>query len=272
MKRLYRKWCMLLVVTTMSVMMLAGCAQKKKDVTYEVKSGKTDFEDVQSKGVLVVGVTDFAPMDYRGGDSWIGFDAELAKAFAGSIGATVKFKEIDWDKKTELLERGSIDCIWNGMTMTEELQKSISCSEPYLSNAQVVVLRKGEAKRYNTEEACQHLLLAVEAGSTAESVLKEKKYRYTTYSTQMGALESVRKKQTDAAVIDIIMAEHYTDAGQKYSDLGFDIALNDEKFCIGLRKDSNLTEKVNEFLKASYADGTIHSLAEKYNIDDAVLE
>ena len=227
---------------------------------------------MQSKGTLAVCITDFAPMDYRDGEDWTGFDANLARAFAERIGVTLEFVEIDWDQKTELLEKGSIDCIWNGMTMTDELQETISCSEPYLSNAQVVVLRSGDLGKYCTTESCQHLLFAVEAGSTGESLLKEMKYRYTTFPTQMEALQSVSEKKADATVIDVIMAACYTGEGQEFDDLGFDISLNDEMICVGLRKDSDLVGELNTFLKASYEDGMIDPLASQYGIESADLD
>lgn len=270
MKKKCRKISMLLLATML--LLLTGCAQNNSDATTKMKQGESDLEYVQSKGTLVVGITDFAPMDYKEGEKWIGFDADLAKAFAESIGVTVELTEIDWDKKTELLEEGSIDCIWNGMTMTEDLQETISCTEPYFSNAQVVVLRKDDMEQYSAISSCQHLLFAVEEGSTGESLLKEMNYRYTVYSTQKEALESVRSNQTDATVIDIIMAAYYTGNGQEFGDLGFDISLDDEKLCAGFRKDSDLTEKANEFLKAAYEDGTIYSLANEYGIENAVLE
>ena len=270
MKKQYKKIYLLLLTTL--ILMITGCAKEDGGAASGIEQGQSDLEYVQSKGTLVVGITDFAPMDYRNGEDWTGFDADLAKAFAESIGVTLEFVEIDWDKKTELLKKGSIDCIWNGMTMTEELQKEISCSEPYLSNAQVVVLRSSEMEHYTTVKSCQHLLFAVEAGSTGEALLQEKKYRYTTYSTQMEALQSVSKKKTDATVIDIVMAAYYTGDGKEFDDLGFAISLNDEKICVGFRKDSDLTEKANEFLKAAYEDGTISSLAEQYGIENAVLK
>lgn len=271
MKKQCKKMIMLFTTTALAFTMLVGCAQNDGDTVSVIEQGQSDLEYVQEKGTLVVGVTDFAPMDYRVEEEWQGFDAELAAAFAKSLGVTPEFVEIDWDKKTELLENGSIDCIWNGMTMTEELQETISCSDPYLSNAQVVVLRNEDREHYDTLESCQHMLFAVEAGSTGESLLKELKYRYTTYSTQIEALESVSQKKADATVIDIIMAAYYTDEGQEFENLGFDIALNDERLCIGFRKDSDLLERVNEFLKASYENGIIRNLAEQYGIESAVL-
>lgn len=272
MKKQWKKLSRLFALAMVIVMVLTGCGMNDSDVAPAIKQGQSDVEYVKNNGKLVVGITDFAPMDYRDGENWKGFDAELAKGFADSLGVSLEFVEIDWDEKTELLEIGKIDCIWNGMTMTEELKQSISCSEAYLSNAQVVVLRKEEMSQYNTTEACQHLLFAVEAGSTGQSLLKDKHYRYTSYSTQMEALQSVREKKADATVIDIIMAAYYTEEGQKFDDLGFDISLNNEKICIGFRKESDLTEEANEFLKASYEDGTIADLAEKYKIENAILQ
>jgi len=271
MKRQGKKVCALFAIV-IAVLMIAGCAGEDKEMAAGPGQGQSDSEFVQSKGTLVVGVTDFAPMDYRDGEGWSGFDADLAEAFAENIGVKAELVEIEWDEKTKLLEEGSIDCIWNGMTITEKLQETISCSEPYLSNAQVVVLLDSNTGQYQTADDCQHMLFAVEEGSTGEALLKEMKYRYTSFATQMEALQSVREKKTDAAVIDIIMAEYYTGDGQEFEDLQFSISLNDEKFCVGFRKESDLTQKVNEFLKTAYEDGTINALADKYGIENAVLD
>ena len=268
MKKWSTKYSMLLMT---AMLMLTGCAHGKKDTAPGINPGQSDLEYVQEKGTLIVGVTDYAPMDYRSGEVWTGFDAELANAFAESIDVTLQLKEIDWDKKTELLEEGSIDCIWNGMTMSQELQESISCSEPYLSNAQVVVQRGNEKEQYSTIESCQHMLFAVEAGSMGESLLGKRKYRYSNYSTQMEAIRAVQVKKADAAVVDLIMAAYYTGDGQEFEDLKFNIFLNDEKICVGLRRDSDLTEIVNAFLKDANENGMMHSLAEKYGIENAVL-
>ena len=264
------KKCSILLLA--AVFLLTGCAPGRGEPVSVIEPGQSDLEYIQSKETLIVGVTDFAPMDYRSRESWTGFDADLAKAFAESIGVALELREINWDKKTELLEKGSIDCIWNGMTMSEELKESISCSEPYLSNAQVVVLRSSEKEQYSTIEACQHMLFAVEAGSMGEALLERRKYRYSVCPTQMDALKAVQAKRADAAVIDLIMAAYYTGEGQAFKGLKIDIYLNDETICVGLRKDSDLTEKVNEFLRNAYEDGTINALAERYGIENAVLK
>ena len=103
-------------VSVIVLMMLMGCAKQEQDATNEIEVGESDLEYVKSKGTLIVGITDFAPMNYRDGDEWTGFDADLTKSFAESIGVMVQFEEINWNQKAELLRNGSIDCIWNGMT------------------------------------------------------------------------------------------------------------------------------------------------------------
>ena len=265
-----RKRIALLVLIFMFA--LAGCGKREETAGSDLAQWESDLAYIQSKGTLVAGITDFAPMDYRDGGEWTGFDVELAEAFAERIGVTLVLREIDWDDKTRLLENGEIDCIWNGMTMTPALEESISCSEPYLSNAQVIVIHEEALKQYQTIEECQYLLFAVEAGSAGEALLRERKYRYTTYATQTAALQSVLDKKADATVIDIIMAAYNTGEGQEYDELGIVVSLNDEKIGVGFRKGSDLTQEVNAFIQAAYEDGSINALAEKYGIGNAVLE
>ena len=267
-----KQWKKAFFVLFVFLLLLTGCGKEQEIATAGPAEGESDLAYIQSKGTLVAGITDFAPMDYRDRVEWKGFDAELAEAFAERIGVTLVLREIDWDDKTRLLENGEIDCIWNGMTLTPALEESISCSEPYLSNAQVIVIHEEALKQYQTIEECQHLLFAVEAGSAGEVLLRERKYRYTTCATQTAALQSVLDKKVDATVIDIIMAAYNTGEGQEYDELGIVVSLNDEKIGVGLRKDSDLTQEVNAFIQAAYEDGSINALAEKYGIENAVLE
>ncbi len=269
-KKVRKRFCMGLMAIAV-LLLLSGCGKKSENANLNLAQ-ESDLEYVKSKGTLVVGITDFAPMDYRDGEEWAGFDAELAEAFAESLGVKLKLKEIDWNKKTELLENGDIDCIWNGMTMTKEQQDTISCSVPYLSNAQVAVLREEDLEEYDAIEDCQHLLFAVEDGSSGESLIKGLRYRFTVCSTQKEALESVSAKRADVTVIDMIMAAYYTGKGREFDGLGYRISLNDEKICVGFRKDSDLTEKANEFLETAYKDGMVESLSKQYGIENAVLQ
>ena len=112
----------------------------------------SDLEYVKDKGTLVVGITDFEPMDYKDENGeWIGFDADMAKAFAESLGVDVEFVEIDWDNKILELDGKTIDCVWNGMTLTDEVTSSMECTDAYLNNAQVVVVPADKADKYQDD-------------------------------------------------------------------------------------------------------------------------
>ena len=126
-----RKVLSVLLCAGLAVSMLAGCGGAKS----------SDLEYVKDKGTLVVGVTDFEPMDYKDDNGeWIGFDADMAKAFAESIGVKAEFVEIDWDNKIMELKSKNIDVVWNGMTLTDEVKNSMECTNAYCNNAQVVVV------------------------------------------------------------------------------------------------------------------------------------
>jgi len=109
----------------------------------------SDLAYVQANGKLIVGITDFAPMDYQDENGeWIGFDADMAKAFAASLGVEVEFIEIDWDNKIMELDNKFIDVVWNGMTLTEDVQAAMECSNAYANNAQVVIVPVEKAEDY----------------------------------------------------------------------------------------------------------------------------
>ena len=101
-----------------------------------------DVAAIQAKGKLIVGITDFAPMDYKNDSGeWIGFDADMAKIVAEKLGVEIEFIEIDWDSKIMELDSGNIDVVWNGMTLTDAVMEAMECSTAYCNNAQVVVTK-----------------------------------------------------------------------------------------------------------------------------------
>ena len=107
----------------------------------EAADADSDVAYIQEKGSLVVGITDFEPMDYKDENgNWIGFDADMATLVAEKLGVEVKFVEIDWDNKIMELDSKNIDVVWNGMTLTDEVKESMECTNAYCNNAQVVVV------------------------------------------------------------------------------------------------------------------------------------
>ena len=228
-----------------------------------------DIDAVTAAGKLIVGITDFEPMDYKDEEgNWIGFDAELAAAFAASLGVDVEFVEVVWDNKILDIDAGTVDCIWNGMTLTDEVTSAMSCSDAYLENAQVVIVNKDVADQYADVESCKDLKFAVENGSAGKTEAESNGFSFIEVDTQSTALMEVASGSCDAAIIDLLMAKAMVGEGTGYEQLTYTISLNAEEYGVGFRKGSDLTAKCNEFLAASVADGTIETLTSKYLVKE----
>lgn len=233
---------------------------------------ESDLAYVQANGKLVVGITDFAPMDYKDeSGEWIGFDADMARAFAGSLGVDVEFIEIDWDNKIMELDNKSIDVVWNGMTLTEDVKAAMETSNAYANNAQVVIVPAAVADQYQTPESIAELNIAVENGSAGEEVVTALGYTVTEVATQADALMEVAAGTSDAAVIDSLMAAAMVGEGTGYADLTYTVGLNSEEYGAGFRKGSDLAAALNDFLKASYDDGSMMAIAETYGVQAAMI-
>ncbi len=236
-------------------------------------SADSDLEYVKGKGTLVIGITDFEPMDYKDeSGEWIGFDADMAKAFAESIGVQAEFVEIDWDNKILELDGKTIDCVWNGMTLTDEVKSSMSCSNPYCNNAQIVIVPSDKADQYQDTDSLSDLTFAVEAGSAGEEQVSALSLNYTSVKAQADALMEVAAGTSDAAVIDSLMAAAMVGEGTSYDNLTYTVGLNSEEYGVGFRKGSDLTQALNDFFAASYADGSMQQAAETYKVQAALIE
>ena len=235
----------------------------------------SDMAYVQSKGTLVVGITDFAPMDYQNeSGEWIGFDADMAKAFAESLGVSVEFVEIDWDNKILELGSKSIDCVWNGMTLTDEVTSAMACSNAYCNNSQVVIVPADKAADYADAEACKSLNFAVESGSAGMAEVQKLGASFTEVKDQATALMEVAAGTSDAAVIDSLMAGAMVGEGTSYDSLTYTVSLNaeeGEQYGVGFRQGSDLAAALSDFFAAAYADGSMQACAETYGIQAALI-
>ena len=104
----------------------------------------SDLDYIKGKGKMVIGYTVYEPMNYTDADgNFTGFDTELATAVCAKLGVEPEFVEINWDTKVVELDAKSIDCIWNGMTLTEDIMANTATTKAYAKNAQVVVVKDG---------------------------------------------------------------------------------------------------------------------------------
>ena len=245
---------------------LTACAGGKK-------AAGSDLAYVKGQGKLIVGITEFEPMDYTDANGeWVGFDADLAKAFAESLGVEAEFQIIDWNQKISELEGKTIDVVWNGMTLTDDVKALMSTSEPYCLNGQVVVVNKSVADQYQTVDSLSSLKFAVENGSAGAEQLDALGIPYTAMQNQAAALMEVASGASDAAVIDLLMAGAMIGEGTSYPDLTYTVQLNDEEYGVGFRKGSDLTDAFNTWWKGAYDAGTVMETASVYGVQESVIE
>lgn len=253
-----KKIISVLMVAIMLLACLTACQPAEK---------KGDVDAVKDAGKLVVGVTVYEPMDYLDKDNeWTGFDAELAKMFAESLGVNCQLVIINWNNKVAELNSKQIDLIWNGMTASDELGQQIDFSVSYAKNAQVAVVKKGSTL---TADGVKNATIAVENGSAGATVAEEtiKGTKINKVTAMVDALNEVRGGTSEVAIVDITMAQNVVGKGT-YADLQIldGASYGDEIFAVGLRQDSDLKPLLDKFLKDKYADGTLKTLAEKYNV------
>lgn len=260
-----RKLALFLAVVAIitSVFAFAGCGKKDDADTSNTTS---DLAYVQGKGKLIIGITEYEPMNYKENGEWTGFDTEFARAVCKKLGVEAEFIKIEWDQRFFELDAKSIDCIWNGMTITQDALKNASVTDAYAKNDQVVVTKKDIADKYKSIDAIKNLNFAVENSSSGHEVLKKIGItNIVAVTAQSDALTEVESGSVDACVIDITMANNMTGEGTSYSDLAQALTLEKEEYGIAFRKGSDLTAKVNEIMAEMKQDGTLDNLSKKYN-------
>lgn len=268
-----------LILAAMMAFMLAACGGNGDDTTTtngenNSVAAESDLEYIKNKGTLVVGITDFAPMDYQeaGSSEWIGFDADMAKAFAASLGVEAEIIPIDWDNKIFELNSKTIDCVWNGMTLTDEVLAAMTCSDAYCNNAQVVIVPADKADSFKTAEDCKSLKFAVEAGSAGKNAAEDNGYEFTEVIDQATALAEVAAGTADAAIIDSLMAGAMVGEGTSYASLTYTVSLTTEEYGVGFRQGSDLAAALNDFFAKSKADGSMEAVAETYGVQAALIK
>ena len=232
-------------------------------------SADSDLAYIQGKGKMVIGYTVYAPMNYTDDEgNFTGFDTELATAVCEKLGVEPEFVEINWDTKETELAAKSIDCIWNGLTLTPEREANMACTAPYVKNAQVVVMKK-DAGYTGTADLVGKTLVA-EAGSAGEETITGDENlsqgELVTKTVQTDCLMEVAAGTADAAVLDLTLASAMIGEGTDYEGLEIVDELNVEEYGVAFRKGSDVAAAVNDIFAKLTADGTMAALADVYGL------
>lgn len=264
-KRYISSVILLMVVITL---VMSGCAKTGKD---------NSWNKVKEKGQFILGLDDsFPPMGYRDENGEIiGFDIDVAKEVFSRLGVELKLQPISWDAKEQELNTGNIDCIWNGLTITEERKEQMLFSEPYMKNRQVLVVKTDS--EYMTVSDLEGKKLGLQAGSSAADALasaaqlKASLAQVVEFDDNMMALMDLEKGGIDVVLMDEIVARFYIRAQSKNYRL-FDQALAGEEYGVGFRKnDQKLMEKVQETLKAMAKDGALAEISRNWFEEDITV-
>lgn len=254
-----------LMAAVLCVFAFAGCQ----------KNEKSDWEYIKDKGTLTVGITYFKPMNYFDDNGkLVGFETEFTEAVCKKLGVEPKFQEINWDNKVFELDAKTIDVIWNGMTVKEDLKEKIIFSTPYIRNRQVIVIKKDNADKYKDIASMAGASVTAEVGSAGETAVQADETLRKSYNgcaAQKDVLMEIKAGTTEIGVIDYVMAKASVGEGSDYSDLMIveNVNLAPEEYAIGIRKgDVELQKKINAAIDELVKDGTLKAIAEKYDLAD----
>ena len=230
---------------------------------------ESDLEYIKGKGKLVIGYTVYEPMNYTDEQgNFTGFDTELATAVCEKLGVEPDFVEINWDTKVVELDAKSIDCIWNGMTLTDDIMANTATTKAYAKNAQVVVVKEGTD--YTSTADLAGKTVVAEAGSAGEAAIAENadlaQADYVSKSVQTDCLMEVAAGTADAAVLDLTLANAMIGEGTDYANLKIVDELNAEEYGVAFRKGSDAAAAVDAAFDELKADGTMEALADKYDL------
>ncbi len=233
------------------------------------ETAASDLDYIKEKGKLVIGYTVYEPMNYTDADgNFTGFDTELATAVCEKLGVEPEFVEINWDTKVVELDAKSIDCIWNGMTLTDDIMANTATTKAYAKNAQVVVVKDGTD--YASTADLVGKTVVAEAGSAGEAAIEGDEdlaqADYVSKSVQTDCLMEVAAGTADAAVLDLTLANAMIGEGTDYASLKIVDELNAEEYGVAFRKGSDAAAAVDAAFDELKADGTMQALAEKYDL------
>ena len=268
-----KKFLALALVAAMMVSMLAACGSSTEEAAGGDEGSSTEVTK------LVVGFdAEYPPYGYMDDDgNYTGFDLEMAEAVCDYYGWEFEARPIDWDSKDMELDSGSIDCIWNGFTMTGR-EDQYTWSIPYVDNS--LVLMTAVDSGINGVGDLAGKKVGVQQASSADTFLQEDEgaelketfadtLYFNSYNTAFVELQS---GSIDAVIIDIGVAKYQIESRGDGKYKICDDPVSTEQYAIGFKKgNEELRDLVQDGLLKLVVDGTFEQLAEKYELSDYVL-
>ncbi len=271
-----KKLALILVILLSLTLLVTGCGKTDENTPPEQQqTADTSFQDIKDQGYFTLGLDDaFPPMGFReeGTNEIVGFDIDLAKEAAKRMGVEVKFQPVVWDTVIEELNNGNIDVIWNGLTITADRQKQIAFTKPYISDRQIIVVKKGSALA--DKAALAGKKVGIQAASSAIEAVEKDKATFDSlgelvqFDNNNDALLDLKSGRIDAVVVDEVVGRYYlakhTEDYQVLED-----NFGSEDFGIGVRKtDKTFLDELQKALDAMKADGTSAEISKKWFGED----
>lgn len=255
-----------------------GGSENTDDTTAAPTETASDLAYIKANGKMIIGYTEFAPMNYKDDNGeLIGFETEFAKAVCAELGVEPVFQLIDWGAKETELKSKTIDCIWNGMTITDDRKAEMEISTAYMANKQVLLVKAENADKYTTAEALEGANIVAEIESAGETVAKEDAFfagaNYTAVDSQAKALMEVKSGVADGCVVDYVLSIGMIGEGTDYEDLVVvdELAFADEEYGIAFRKGADTCAAVNDAMKALADNGKLADIAAKYKLTEQII-
>ena len=268
----------LAVIMCFALAACGGAGNTDEPSTDAPEATASDLAYIKEKGKMIIGYTEFAPMNYKNdAGEFVGFETDFAKAICEELGVEAEFQLISWEAKETELAAKTIDCIWNGMTITPERQEAMSISTPYMANKQVLIVKAENADKYLKPEDMDGAKIVAEVESAGEGVAKEDAFfanaSYTSVADQATALMEVASGVSDGCVVDYVLSIGMIGEGTDYENLVVvdSLAFADEEYGIAFRKGSDTTAAVNEAITALVENGKLMEIAEAYKLEAQLI-
>lgn len=259
-----RKYVVLPVITLLASFLLTACDNPSKSTT----SATNDATQPQKQTIVIGLDDDFPPMGFRDeSNNLVGFDIDLAREAAKRANLDVEFKPIDWSAKEAELNSGRVDALWNGLTITDERQKVITFTAPYMVNHQIIVVRPDSD--IHTKADLAGKVIGLQNGSSALDAvtadpIHQQFAELNQYADNVTALLDLTNKRLDAVVVDGVVGHYYV-AKKPGEYVVLDDNFGLEKYGVGFNKDNvELEQKIQNALDSMLKDGTTAQISQKW--------